>query len=147
MELADWFSLYIRGVNLWCLSAISLRALVAEAPARGKPLATLLEVQRPVLKIVLHTLFKVSPTRLPVPLAPQIFGFHPFLKNFFAPTVRPRPPCAESPRRTPSQAKNRGIPRQNRPFTSRRRLKITRKTPLQTPESPTLHAPQHKKVE
>ena len=82
---------------------------------------------------------------------PPIFRFftlsRPFFKIFFAPSARQCPPCAESPRRILAQPKNRGIPRQNRPFTSRRRLKITRKTPLQTPESPTLHAPQHKKVE
>ena len=86
-----------------------------------------------------------------MPLAPHFLGFHPFFlkifKNFFAPSARHCPPCAESPRRTLVQPKNPGIPRQNRPFAPRRRPKIARKTPPWNPKTPTLHAPPHKKVE
>ena len=116
---------------------VSRRVLVVEAPARSAPLATLLEAYPPDSKIAPHDLFKASPTHLPAPLAPQFFGFfavfHPFFKNFFAPTTQQCPPCAESPRRALAQPKNPGIPRQNRPFAPRHRPKITRKTPRQNP--------------
>ena len=96
-------------------SGVSRWMLVVGTLARSAPLATLLEAQPPDLKIAPHTLFKVSPTRLPAPLAPQIIGFfalfHPFFKNFFAQSPRQCPPCAESPRRTREPPKNPGIPR------------------------------------
>ena len=34
-------------------------------------------------KIAPHTLFKMSPTRLPAPPDPQFFGFSPLFKKFF----------------------------------------------------------------
>jgi len=56
---------------------------------------------------------------------------HPFLKifkNFFAPSARPCPPCAESLCRALASPENPGIPRQNRPLPPRRHPKIPRKT-------------------
>lgn len=141
MELAGGYSiyssLYKRSDSLMSRCDVSRRVLVVEAPARSAPLATLLEAYPPDSKIAPHDLFKASPTHLPAPLAPQFFGFfavfHPFFKNFFAPTTQQCPPCAESPRRALAQPKNPGIPRQNRPFAPRHRPKITRKTPRQNP--------------
>lgn len=89
-----------------------------------------------------------APRPPPCPSRTPIFRFStPFFKNFFAQLARQRPPCAESPRRTLASPENPGISRQNRPSTPRRRPKIARKTPLQSPEKPALHAPPHKKVE
>ena len=55
----------------------------------------------------LPVLYKVPRLALSVPLTPQFFGFfavfHPFFKNFFAPTARLCPPCAESPCRALAQ--------------------------------------------
>lgn len=111
------------------------------------PLATLPEVEFPDSKIAPHNLYRVRPDHLPAPLAPQFPGFHPFFKKFFAQLARQRPPCAESPHHTLAQPKTPGIPRQNRPFTPRRRPKIARKTPAQNPKKPAPHTPPRKKVE
>lgn len=139
--------LYIRGAN-----PLDLRwAPAVEMPARSIPLATLLEVSSPDLKIIPHTLCKVRPGHPQAPLTPQFFGFSPLFlkifKNFFAPRARHCPPCAESPRRTRSPPKNPGIPRQNRPFALRYRPEIARKTLPQNPKKPAPHTPPRKKVE
>lgn len=126
---------------------VSRWALVVKMPARSAPLPTLLEASFPDLKITPRILYKVPLDHLSAPLAPQFFGFRPFFKNFFAPSARPCPPCAESPRRAHTPPKNPGIPRQNRPFAPRRRPKIPRKIPAQSPKTPTPHAAPHKKVE
>lgn len=115
------------------------------------PLAVLPEAWLPDLKIASHALYIVRPDRLLGTLTPQIFRFFTLFlkifKNFFCPEHRHRPPCAESPRRTRPQLKNPGIPRQNHPSASRRRPKIARKMPLQSPERPAPHIPPRKKVE
>ena len=46
------------------------------------PLATLLEVSFPDLKITSHTLYKVPLHHLPAPPAPQFLGFSHVFKNF-----------------------------------------------------------------
>lgn len=141
MGLACGSSIYnslYRGANLRDLRW----ALVAEAPARSAPLAVLLEAQPPDSKITSHALYRAPLHRLQTPHAPQFFGFSPFpapfLKFFFAPTARQRPPCAESPRRTRYQTKNPGIPRQNAPFAPRRRPKIP---PAKHPSRALKHPP------
>ena len=102
-------------------------------------------------KIAPHTLSRAPPIHLPAPLAPQFPGFPPLFlkifKKFFAQLANPCPPCAESPRRTPNQAKNPGIPRQNRPSAPHRRPDFTRKMPLRNPKKPAPYAPPRKKVE
>ena len=60
--------------------------LVAEAPARSAPPATLLEVYPPGLKIAPHTLYKVPSCRLSALLTPQFFGFSPSFKKIFRQT-------------------------------------------------------------
>ena len=77
---------------------------------------------------------------------PNFSVFHPSFKNFFAPSARPCPPCAESPRRTLAPPRNPGIPRQNRPSAHRHRPKIARKTPLQNPKNPPLTHFREKKL-
>ena len=72
---------------------VSRQVLVAEAPARSTPLATLLEVSFPGLKIASHTLYKVRPSHLPSPLAPQFLRFPPLSKKFLK-IFSPRPPAA-----------------------------------------------------
>ena len=128
-------------------SDVSRWVLVVEAPTRSTPLVTLPEVYNPDPKNAPHNLYRVPLHHLSVPPTPQFSVFHPLFKKFFAQSRRRCPPCAESPRRTLAQPKTPGIPRQNRPYAPRRHLKITRKTPLQNPKTPTPHAPPHKKIE
>ena len=135
MELANRSSIYKRSESLTFTA----------------PLATLPEVSFPDPKITPHTLYRVPSCHLPTLLTPQFLGFPPLFlkifKNFFAPSTRHRPPCAESPCRPLAPLKNPGIPRQNAPFSSRRRPKITRKTPLQSPKKTAPHTKSRKKVE
>lgn len=141
MELARRFSIYKRGQPLMshCTSRNAARGLAS----RLKRFQTQKSPRTPYIRCA-----QTAPQHLSYPQFP---GFHPFFlkvfKNFFAPTARPCPPCAESPRRALAPLKNRGIPRQNRPCAPRRLRKIARKTPLQSPEKPTPHTPPRKKVE
>lgn len=130
MELAGRPSIYKRGESLMSRCDVSRRALVVGVPVRSAPLAALLEAPFSGLKIIPHTLYKVHPGHHPAPLALQFLGFPPLFlkifKNFFAPSARHCPPCAESPRRTFTQTKTPEF----RGKTPRSHLAITPKSPL-----------------
>ena len=133
--------LYIRGANLWCLTA---------------PLATLLKVEFPGLKIAPkditpHTLHKVLSGHLSVPPAPHFPGFPPLSKKFlkiFSPrapgTVRRALNCRTAPSRHSKPPEFRGKTAHPRPTFA---PKDTRKTPSRSPEKPAPHTASRKKVE
>lgn len=146
MELINRLSLYI-GMNLWnlvadacgcgtctkCTPSIAARGLASRPKNRpAHPIEGVIGSPSGTSSTPIFRFFAL---------------FRPFLKKFFAELARHCPPCAESPRRALAPFKNRGIPRQNRPFAPRRRLKIPRNTPLQSPKTPNPHTPPHKKVE
>lgn len=140
MELANRFSIYKRGEPLVSRHASSNAA--RGLASRLKRFQTQRLPRAPHIRCPQTTFRHLS--------HPNFSVFHPFFKvfkKFFTQPPRHCPPCAESPRRTLAQPKNRGISRQNAPFLPRRSLKIARKTPLQSPKKPAPHAPPHKKVE
>ena len=86
---------------------------------------------------------------LPAPLAPQFSVFRPFLKifkKFFAQLARQRPPCAESPRRTPARPKTPEFHGK----TAHSRLAAAPKSPAKhpsgTPKNPPLTRTREKKL-
>ncbi len=140
MELANRFSIYKRSEPLMshCTSSNAARGLVSRPnfSTQKSPCTPYIRCAQTTFRPLPHPNFSV---------------FHPsfkkIFKNFFAPSARRCPPCAESLRRILAPLKNPGIPRQNRPFAPRDRPKITRKTPPPSPEKPTPHTISRKKVE